>query len=399
MSEVEIKRLFLPIFKILKIMHNKKIVHRDIKPENILIHLKDVDDIDKEGEKKKEGDDIRIEQIDNLKLIDFGFAKEKEDNKGVGSFTELCGTLPYIPPEILKCNGGNGIIKSYNEKCDMFSLGIVLYECFTGGIPPFKTNNNRAFDPVRTDHQKIYYREIQNLDLEKIRRHEEMTPEFKDILINLLREDPNTRISASDALEHSFLVEERLPGVFYVGDVVWFQRSKKPQRAKIIEVVPDDPEVGVTSKASIQGYTIQFLSLTKVSKTKFTYPEWLEEVEDNFNLTPIAQQDGAKQKTFKIMKKRSKKTEIGRFLLKKWFLGEKRKEDDETKLNLLGNKDLLSQARKFQSGNEQEKPMLYRKEKFLLKQPTDQEIEEMKAAVKEILDSETNDGNRQSEDR
>merc|ERR1711865_1299348 len=116
-------------------------------------------------------------------------------------------------------------------------------------------------------------------------------------------------------------VEERLMGVFYVGDVVWFQRSKKPQRAEIIEVVPVDPVVGVTSAASIQGYMIQFLSLTKASKIKFTLPEYIrledveeeikevkkmvekmvekvekvEKVEDNFNLTPIAQQDEAKK--------------------------------------------------------------------------------------------------------
>ena len=81
-------------------------------------------------------------------------------------------------------------------------------------------------------------------------------------------------------------VEERLPGVFYVGDVVWFQRSKKPQRAEIIEVVPVDLAVGVTNAASIQGYMISFLSSKKASKIKFTLPEYirLEEVEEVNNM-------------------------------------------------------------------------------------------------------------------
>jgi len=81
-------------------------------------------------------------------------------------------------------------------------------------------------------------------------------------------------------------VEERLPDVFYVGDVVWFQRSKKPQRAEIIEVVPVDLTMGVTSAASIQGYMISFLSSKKASKIKFTLPEYirLEEVEEVNNM-------------------------------------------------------------------------------------------------------------------
>jgi len=102
-------------------------------------------------------------------------------------------------------------------------------------------------------------------------------------------------------------VEERVPDMFYLGDVVWFQRSKKPKRAEIVEVVPIDPILGVTNAGSVQGYMISFLSLKKASKIKFTLPEYisLEEVEvmkevkkvmevkDNFNLTPSIQQDDA----------------------------------------------------------------------------------------------------------
>ena len=73
-----------------------------------------------------------------------------------------------------------------------------------------------------------------------------------------------------------------MQGVFYVGDVVWFQRSKKPQRAEITEVVPVDLAVGVTNAASIQGYMISFLSSKEAPKIKFTLPEyiWLEEIDD-----------------------------------------------------------------------------------------------------------------------
>ena len=85
--------------------HSHGIVHRDLKPENILID--------------KEQDNI-------LKLIDFGTAskykKESEKMKG------LKGTSYYVAPEVI---GGD-----YDERCDVWSLGIIMY-ILLSGVPPF----------------------------------------------------------------------------------------------------------------------------------------------------------------------------------------------------------------------------------------------------------------------
>jgi len=69
-------------------------MHRDIKLENIMFDM-----------------DNRI------KIIDFGLSIE------VNSKHELCscGTPGYAGPEVLNC-------KYYNEKCDLFSLGSIMYQ-------------------------------------------------------------------------------------------------------------------------------------------------------------------------------------------------------------------------------------------------------------------------------
>ena len=85
--------------------HDKGVVHRDLKPENVLIDR---------------------EQDSTLKIIDFGTATEFKDGQ---LLREIHGTSYYIAPDVL-------LKKGYNEKCDVWSLGVILYILLTGK-PPF----------------------------------------------------------------------------------------------------------------------------------------------------------------------------------------------------------------------------------------------------------------------
>mmetsp|Transcript_14271 Transcript_14271/g.21080 ORF Transcript_14271/g.21080 Transcript_14271/m.21080 type:complete len:388 (+) Transcript_14271:75-1238(+) len=86
-------------------MHKRLVIHRDIKPENI-------------------GFDVR----GDVKLFDFGLAKslhpDLHASKGLYHLTARTGSFPYMAPEVAK-------IEPYNEKCDVFSYGMVLYEMMT----------------------------------------------------------------------------------------------------------------------------------------------------------------------------------------------------------------------------------------------------------------------------
>ena len=88
--------------------HDNKIVHRDLKPENVLYESNKPDS--------------------QLKVIDFGTSRVYDPTK---KMAQRLGTPYYIAPEILQ--------KKYNEKCDVWSCGVILY-IMLSGIPPFNGN-------------------------------------------------------------------------------------------------------------------------------------------------------------------------------------------------------------------------------------------------------------------
>lgn len=88
----------------LKYLHKKHVIHRDIKPENILVGI--------HGE---------------IKISDFGWSVHAPRNRR----QTMCGTLDYLPPEMLTDKDGNW----YNEKVDLWSLGVLTYEFLTGSAP------------------------------------------------------------------------------------------------------------------------------------------------------------------------------------------------------------------------------------------------------------------------
>ena len=98
------KGLFIKILKGINDAHRVNVIHRDLKPANILITLEEP------------------------KIIDFGLAKFKD--KSVTITREFFGTLPYMDPNVLTKG-----IKYVDARCDIYAIGIILYEIVMGANP------------------------------------------------------------------------------------------------------------------------------------------------------------------------------------------------------------------------------------------------------------------------
>ena len=122
------KQIILDIAKALKTVHGKGIMHRDIKPNNIFIKEDDED-----GEKKI------------VKLGDFGCSVYIKDNT-----SEQIGTFIYCAPEISK-----GIL--YDEKCDLWSLGITLFELYFGVFPYGNEPTTNKINSIIYGNEPFYY--------------------------------------------------------------------------------------------------------------------------------------------------------------------------------------------------------------------------------------------------
>ena len=154
--------------------HNMKIVHRDLKPENILIVDRDKNNYPR------------------VKICDFGTSKMFE--KGAIQ-RKLVGSSYYIAPEVLK--------KHYDEKCDIWSCGVILY-ILLSGRPPFGGENDKEImERVATGKY-----DLQSSPFNKASKN------CLDLIKQLLIMDPKKRISAQEALAHPWFKDHKSKELF-----------------------------------------------------------------------------------------------------------------------------------------------------------------------------------------
>jgi calcium-dependent protein kinase len=164
-TETVAAHIMKQIFSATAFCHANHIVHRDLKPENILI----------------ENLDERKKNFFNIKIADFGTGEINKHKM----LSEKTGTAYYIAPEVLN--------KKYNEKCDMWSCGVILYILLCGS-PPF---SGKSDDEIFKKIKDVGYHY-------KGKMWEEISIEAKDLISKLLTKDISKRLSAQDALNHDW---------------------------------------------------------------------------------------------------------------------------------------------------------------------------------------------------
>lgn len=160
--------LVIPVGQALEYAHSQGIVHRDVKPANIL-----------------------LARPDWPLLADFGLAKLLSPQPGITRPGTSLGTPDYLAPE-------QAIGEGVDHRCDVYSLGAVLYELLTGQVPL------RGPTPAET-----LLRRLQETPVPPSRLNSQIPPLLDEVLLRALRRDPAARYPTMGALveELTLLVE------------------------------------------------------------------------------------------------------------------------------------------------------------------------------------------------
>jgi len=141
-------------------LHENGIAHRDLKPENLL-----------------------IQNVDGLtvKIGDFGLSK---DFSGADAMTTCCGSPSYVAPEVLQQG-------TYNNSCDIWSLGVILFVLLSGFLPFFGETQEELFDKILTGSYSF-----------SNKVWDDISPAAKDLITQMLTLNEEDRPTAQQCLEH-----------------------------------------------------------------------------------------------------------------------------------------------------------------------------------------------------
>ena len=280
LKEKEIARIFNQIMSAVAYCHGIGIVHRDLKLENILFSTEDPNS--------------------PIKIIDFGFSvllgknndKEKEkDNKdkesdgsdlkkfGYKRLKSKVGTLYYISPEIIKGN--------YDEKCDIWACGVILY-ILLAGYPPFSGNTDKEVYNLITN---IKY------DFEKD-RWKNISKYAKELIKNMLTPAKN-RYSAKQVLASKWLeiklkdnIDDKLSGILDYRQINKYKNFNKLKKAILTFIASR-----LSSEESKQIRTI-FYNIDEDKNGYISFEDFRKYVINEYDIDDLVENEEELQKGF-----------------------------------------------------------------------------------------------------
>lgn len=165
-SENQTKYIMYQLLKAIKYLNKNNFIHTDIKPENILISEKII---------------INKEELFKVKLVDFGNANSLQNPESKN--------LPYyVAPEVID--------RKFNEKCDIWSLGIIMFRLLFGYVPFKGTSfdeviNNIKNSPIEYDKEDEY-------------KHISLSENGEDILSKMIVREVDKRFDVDSCINHKW---------------------------------------------------------------------------------------------------------------------------------------------------------------------------------------------------
>jgi len=196
-TEAEASAIVKDLADSLKFLHGRGIAHRDLKPENVLC--------------------VNPDFPCPVKLCDFDLCSEAHNSSSTPQLLTPVGSCEYMAPEVV-----NTFIAEeeddehddqelyYNKKCDLWSLGVIMYILLCG-YPPFSGNcgSDCGWDRGETCHvcQNMLFTSIQEGRVVFLERDwSSISHDAKDLIGSLLVKDTSHRLDAVEVLEHPWIV-------------------------------------------------------------------------------------------------------------------------------------------------------------------------------------------------
>mmetsp|Transcript_2471 Transcript_2471/g.7375 ORF Transcript_2471/g.7375 Transcript_2471/m.7375 type:complete len:709 (-) Transcript_2471:263-2389(-) len=167
-------KFFMDVLSGLDHLHRHNIVHRDLKPQNLLLHLEE------------------NATVPRVLLSDFGeceFLTKLDGRHRTGA----TGTIEFVAPELLEIDTDGSYFRQYDKRCDIWSLGVVLYQLSYSQLPWDAVPG----DSAALTSEILKYSKLSREQFARARR----STELQLLIQNILVRNPDMRPTTSSLLD------------------------------------------------------------------------------------------------------------------------------------------------------------------------------------------------------
>merc|ERR1712179_885979 len=193
-TEAEASSIVRDLAGAIRFLHQRGVAHRDLKPDNVLC--------------------VNSHSPCPIKLGDFDLCSRASIDISTPNMLTPVGSLEYMAPEVVQTfliDDDDEEEISYNKKCDLWSLGIIMYILLCG-YAPFSGNCGLDCGWERGESclecQEMLFANIKEGEvIFPVQHWDKVSLEAKDLILQLLVRDSLTRLDAVQVLDHPWIAK------------------------------------------------------------------------------------------------------------------------------------------------------------------------------------------------